>query len=375
MIYYDNAATTKMYDECADIIREYGCNKYFNPSALYNPSIDIMKALIMSRKTIADIIDVDQDEIYFTGSGTEADNLALFGTKKRRNSNIIISSIEHSAVYKASMYLKEQGYEIRMAPVNCYGAVDFDEYIRLVDENTSLVSIMNVSNETGAINDIYKLSKAAKEINKNIIFHSDGVQALGKQKVKLRYTDIDLYSMSAHKIHGPKGVGALYVKKGVNINSILKGGEQERGVRPSTENVGGIVAFAKALELFTNNKNYHNNCYEIKHKIEYSLSNSIDKIKNNSPYDVAANNILNLALYKVNSETLLHALEKYEIYIGVGSACTSKSREKRAANALNLGKEYSDGMVRLSFSDFNSLDEVDYFTKSFIEAYNSIIKK
>ena len=325
MIFLDNASTTKVSDECAKIAVKYMTDKFYNPSAPYHPSVEVSQELNGYRENVLKYLKGD-GKIIFTSSGTESDNLALFGTKKPKNSRIIISQSEHPAVMKAAEELKMRGYDVVCVEVDESARVIPEKLAELINADTSLISIMHVNNETGAINDIKKLVSIAKSINPNVIFHSDGVQAAGKIKVNLSDLGVDLYSLSGHKIHAPRGVGALFIKKGLNLRPIIFGGGQEYNVRSSTENLSSIAAYDYALRNAV--KNLDDNFEHvtiINRYLREELMKSEDDYKiiskgECSPY------IVNFALKYVRGEVMLHSLEKYEIFVGTGSACSSKKR-------------------------------------------------
>ncbi|MEG1663521.1 MAG: aminotransferase class V-fold PLP-dependent enzyme, partial [Clostridia bacterium] len=248
MIYLDNAATTKTYIESAEIAAKYSVDKFFNPSALYGEAVGVFKDIKQARETLKQALRIGDGELYFVSGGSEADNTALFSTRKPKGSKIVVSVGEHDAIIQSANQLKEQGYNVVFAPINKDGSVNEQEFINLLDDTVSLVSIMHVSNETGAINDIKKLVKLTRKYAPNAVFHSDGVQAFCKINVNLRSLDVDLYSISGHKIHAPKGIGALYVKNGISIKPFVFGGGQEKGMRSGTENTPVIMAFEDAVK-------------------------------------------------------------------------------------------------------------------------------
>jgi len=217
LIYLDNAATTRIYPEVAETIRKESVEDFFNPSALYKPSVALSVKIKNARESIKSALKAPDGELYFLSGGSEADNTALFCTRKPKGSKIIVGEGEHDAIINSANQLAQQGFDVRFAPINKDGSINVEEFEKLLDENVSLVSIMHVSNETGAVNDIAKLVRLTRKHCPKAVFHSDGVQAFGKIKVNLRALDVDLYTISAHKIHGPKGIGALFVKKGVSI--------------------------------------------------------------------------------------------------------------------------------------------------------------
>ena len=362
MIFFDNASTTKPSEECLSAAEYYQKNLFFNPSAPYHPSVQAAQDLASFREKILKSLR-GNGKIIFTSSGTESDNLALFGAKKANGSRIIVSLSEHPAVSRCADELKNKGYDVVFAPVDETGRVIEDEFARLVTPDTSLVSVMHVNNETGAVNDVKTLCKMAKSINNNLLFHSDGVQAVGKVPVNLSDLGVDLYSFSGHKIHGLRGVGGLYVKKDVHLRPILFGGGQEFGVRSSTENLAGIAALEKAVDRAVNRQkdNYESikgvNEYIRKKLAEQGDAYLIISGEQSSPY------ILNFAMKYVRGEVMLHSLEKYDIYVGTGSACSSKKTERTVTKFAHLSKEYEKGVLRVSFDENATIEEADYFIK------------
>lgn len=370
MIYFDNAATTAMYVESAEILANYACNRFYNPSALYRKAAEITEDIKSARKDFASILYCKADDIYFTASGSESDNMAVLGCNLRRGSRVIISAVEHAAVYNAAMSLANKGIEICIAPVDEFGRIDIEKFTELLDDRVGLVSVMHVTNETGAINDIDKLSKLTKSIAPKAIFHSDGVQALGKVEINLLGSDIDMYSFSAHKFHGAKGVGGIYIRKGIHITPIVYGGGQEKGLRSATENVGGIIASAHALKKFVSQ-------YDIEKisRINQLIREGVKNIEPNIVFLTSENNashhILTFALPNARGEVLLHMLEDKGIIVGTGSACSSHKGNKRIVKALGVNPEYDMGVIRLSFSDMTDMSEADEFIQEFEQVYTT----
>ena len=253
LIYLDNAATTRIYPEVAKTVLEESEEDFFNPSALYKPSVALSVKIKNAREEIKAALKAPEGELYFLSGGTEADNTALFCTRKAKGSRVIVGLGEHDAIINSANQLAQQGFDVQYAPINPDGSVNVEEFEKLLNENVSLVSIMHVSNETGAINDIARLVRLTRKYAPKAVFHSDGVQAFGKIKVNLRALDVDLYTISAHKIHGPKGIGGLFVKKGVSIRPLIFGGGQEKGFRSGTENAPCIIGFAKAVKITNDN--------------------------------------------------------------------------------------------------------------------------
>lgn len=371
MIFLDNASTTILDEQCLEIIKKFGIDEFYNPSARYHSAILVKNAIDNARITLLKEINAVSGDIIFTASGTEADNLAVFGTKKQLNSKIIISKSEHPAVYNAAMELKQKGYIVLEAETDKTGRVIEEKFEKMMDKDVSFVSIMTVNNETGAVNDIKKLCKIAKAINKNVIFHTDAIQAAGKIKINVSDTNVDLLSISGHKFHSPKGVGALYVKN-INLRPIIFGGGQENGIRSATENVAGIVCMANCLHYY-NSKILEN--YDKIQLIKNYIINNLDEDKflinstdNCSPY------ILNIAMKFVRGEVMLHALEKHNILIGTGSACSSNKSSKRIPSLFNLPKIYEKGIIRISFDQNTCLTDIKYFIDKLNLEYKQLEK-
>ena len=371
MIYFDNASTTRCSEQAAEILIKYSSELYFNPSSAYPEGISVKNDLERARSRILRALRAPEGKLVFTSSGTESDNMALFGTRKPNGSRVIISAAEHAAIYNSAMELKKRGYDVRLCPVDIGGKVDYEAFCGLLTPDTSLVSIIHANNETGGINDIKALCAAAKRVNPDVIFHSDGVQAFGKIEVDLTDSGIDLYSISGHKINAPKGVAALYIRKGLNISPIIFGGGQENGLRSSTENTGAVVAFAEMAAYFAENrKKLTENAATIKNKIASALS-EIEEIKFVSGTD-SSDYILTFSSSKVRGEVMQHALERLGILIGTGSACSSTRASKRVAEAIGLKDKYLDGVMRISFGIYNTPEEADEFINAFFTKYKEL---
>ncbi len=356
MIYFDNAATTRPNGECLKKAEKYLYNDYFNPSALYAEGYSVQLALREARKNILETIaDSERFDLIFTSCGTEADNTAIFGGAKR--GNVVTTAGEHSAVFACMNELKQRGTEVRFAALNADGSVNTDSLLSLVDEKTSLVSVIHVSNETGAVNDIARLAAAVKKKNKYTLFHSDGVQAYGKIPFRLT-CDIDMYSVSAHKIGGIKGCGALIKRKNLIIKPYIFGGGQENGLRSGTENVFGIKVFEYAAEaryahIADDFKKAEALRALLKSRLDKSLFTEISG-ENCSPY------ILTVGADGLRGETILHEANDNGLIIGTGSACASneKKRYSRTILACGVGERLADGILRLSLCADNTEKEV-----------------
>ncbi len=356
MIYFDNAATTRPNGECLKKAEKYLYNDYFNPSALYAEGYSVQLALREARKNILETIaDSERFDLIFTSCGTEADNTAIFGGAKR--GNVVTTAGEHSAVFACMNELKQRGTEVRFAALNADGSVNTDSLLSLVDEKTSLVSVIHVSNETGAVNDIARLAAAVKKKNKYTLFHSDGVQAYGKIPFRLT-CDIDMYSVSAHKIGGIKGCGALIKRKNLIIKPYIFGGGQENGLRSGTENVFGIKVFEYAAEaryahIADDFKKAEALRALLKSRLDKSLFTEISG-KSCSPY------IFTVGADGLRGETILHEANDNGLIIGTGSACASneKKRYSRTILACGVGERLADGILRLSLCADNTEKEV-----------------
>lgn len=370
MIYFDNAATTRVTPEAAQTVFKYLTEKYYNPSAMYHEALDVKNDLENARSVILNQIG-GEGKLYFTSGGTESDNLAFFGTKKKRNSRVIISAVEHAAVYQSAMSLKQAGFDVCVAPVDGSGKIDVEAFSELLNADTSFVSVIHVSNETGAVNDIGELARLTKRVAPRALFHSDGVQAGGKIKIDLKSIPVDLYSLSAHKIGAPKGTGALYAAKGVHLNPIIVGGGQEDGVRSSTENTAGIMAFAAAFAAAV--PLIEKSAERLRAIATYLRKRlgAFDDVMVISPED-GSPYILSFASASVRGEVIEHALEREGVLVGTGSACSSNKSTRRIPEALNLQGKYASGMVRLSFSRFSSMAEAEEFADKFEKVYKEL---
>lgn len=357
MIYFDNAATSKPDEECLKSAEKYLYNNYYNPSALYAEGYNVQLELREARKNILSLLCVGGNfDLVFASCGTEADNQAIFCGGKR--GNVVTTLGEHSAVFSAVNELKQRGIEVRFAKLNSDGSVNVDHLVSLIDEKTSLVSVIHVSNETGAINDIASISAKVKAKNVNTLFHSDGVQAFGKIELKLT-KNIDLYSISAHKIGGLKGCGALIKRKNLIIKPYIYGGGQEQGLRSGTENVFGIKNFEFAAvkrysqikQNFVKIRNLNDLLWE---NLDKDLFTRISP-KNNSPY------ILTVGVDGLRGETILHEVNDKGLIIGTGSACASneKKRYSRVILACGISESLADGILRFSFSPDNTVKEIE----------------
>ena len=364
MIYLDNCATTKPRKEVIEELNKSLELEFGNPSSLHSFGMKIEEKLEKSREIISDFLNVNSSEIYFTSGGSESNNTIICGlleNEKNTNKKIITTKLEHSAVLEVFKKYEQKGFEVVYLSSDEYGRVDLDQLESEMNKNVLLVSIMHVNNEIGTVNNIKKACDIVKSINKNTVFHSDGVQGFGKIPVDLKDLGIDAYSISGHKVHGLKGTGALYLKKGINISPLILGGNQESGLRSGTENTNGIFAFSKAVEILKDNfEKEYNHKNELKDKVINYTKENIDNYEINSPED-SPSSILNVSFLHTRGEVILHYLEQDEIYISTTSACHSNRKSKTNLEKIGKSQEISDGSIRICFSYENTEDEIDIF--------------
>ena len=374
MIYLDNAATTKMTEGSLRVLKEANEERWFNASALYKEASEESRRIREAREALSAALRAGGGELYFLSGGTEADNTALLCTRKPRGSRVIVGEGEHDAVINPAKLLKEQGFDVVFAPIKPDGGVDEEKFAELLTPDVSLVSVMHVSNETGAVNDIAKLVRMTKKASPKAVFHSDGVQAFGKVKVDLRALGVDLYTVSGHKIGAPKGIGALYVAKGAPVRPLVYGGGQEKGFRSGTENGPAIEAFAVAAETAV--RDLSANCSKKRDYIEHLAKDIADAVPDTvfiTDRERSAPHILTVAFAGVRGEVLLHALDARGIMVGVGSACSSH-RESRFKSLLGLDEAHRDGIVRFSVSEMNDIDEVPIVVQALKEETEKLRK-
>lgn len=366
MIYLDNAATTKPLCGILSEFEKYTEENWFNPSALYAPAAVCHKKIADAKESLKKAFGSPFHEVFFTASGTESDNTIIFGgAKKRKKMHFITDAGEHAAVYESFLKLMEAGHEVTFIDIDKNGRVCPDDVINAVKEDTALVSIMHVNNETGAINDIAAIARGVKNKNRDTFFHSDGVQAFMRVPVS-GFENIDYYSVSAHKIHGLKGTGAVFYKKNTPIKPYIYGGGQENGLRSGTENTFGIEAFKMATEYFYENRNDFQDKLSKLKKAFVSEIKDLEGLTLISPND-GASHIVSVTIKDVRGETLLHSLESEKIYISTGSACSSKKGVSRTAKSLHLDKQGAEGVIRVSFCPFNTEEEVIFAAKKIKE--------
>ncbi|EPR13193.1 cysteine desulfurase NifS [Ruminiclostridium papyrosolvens] len=362
-VYLDHAATTYVKPEVFEAMKPYFSEHFGNASSIYSLGRDSKKAVEESREKVAKAIGAEPREIYFTGSGSEADNWALKGIAaayKKKGNHIITSAIEHPAIMSSCKYLEGEGFEITYIPVDSDGLVSPEQVRNAIKDNTILISIMFANNEIGTIQPIKEIGAIAKE--KGVLFHTDAVQAVGNVNIDVKDLNVDLLSLSGHKFYGPKGIGALYIKKGVKISSFIHGGQQERGKRASTENVPGIIGLGRAIELATENLDeYNKKLIELREKTIEGLFAKVPYIRLNGHRHNRLPGNVNISFEFIEGESLLLMLDMKGIYGSSGSACSSGSLDpSHVLLAIGLPHEIAHGSLRLTFGDENTQEDVDY---------------
>lgn len=364
MIYFDNASTTKISDSVLEKMYKFMKTGFANPSSLHGLGFDVEKEITKARKIIADAIKATPDEIYFTSGGTEANNTAILGVAeayKKRGNRVVTMNIEHPSVTDSYKELEKRGFEVITLNVDNKGYIDINELENAVNEDTIIVSIMYVNNEVGTVQNMEKIYSTIKNKNKNCIFHTDCVQAFGKHSINCKNADI--ITMSSHKIQSAKGLGAMYIKKGVRVYNLHFGGGQEKGFRPGTENTYAIVAMGEATDIAIKNMEYnYKNVSEVKNTL-LKITDELDGVYVNGDVENGSPYILNLSFDNVKGEVLLHALESDGIYVATGSACSSRTKEKKKiVDYIVDGRGAS--AVRFSFSGENTVEEAEKAVES-----------
>lgn len=375
-IYLDNAATTRVAPQVAQKMLDTLVNNYGNPSSLHRLGIRAEQAIKEVRQLIADNLCCQSQEIYFTSGGTEGNNMIIQGVvenKKRNRMRIITSAIEHPSVLDVFTFYQNHQIEVIVLGVDTQGHIDQDQLKAAINEDTILVSIIGVNNELGTIQDLPAIGKIIKTVNPKCVFHVDFVQGFMKIPINVQTCLLDALTLSGHKIFGPKGVGAVYIKKGTDIKPLLRGGGQESNLRSGTENVPGIIGLGEAIRL---RKDAFGDEFEAIRILRTAFINEvaakIDGIKingdpNGSPY------VLNLSFNRVRGEVLLHSLEAKGIFVSTGSACSSHKKEKQyVLKAIGLAEEYKEGTIRISFSQEITKDDVKTAVEAIAQAVNSL---
>jgi len=361
MIYLDNNATTPLDPRVAEKMSQFLKEHYGNPSSLYPIGRNVKEIINEARETVAKALGAKRPEIIFTGSGTEADNFALVGVLEAfpEKDELVTSAIEHPAVLETGNYLERKGIKVTYVPVDQYGTVDLDYLRDSITPKTALVSVMLANNEIGTIQPVKEISKITKE--KGVLLHSDAVQSFGKIDFKVDDLGVDLLSISAHKIYGPKGVGALYIRRGTHIMPFIHGGHQERLMRAGTENTSGIVGLGEAVRLIgEQGKKEKERIDKLADKLKKGIEVKIPKVKFNGHPKNRIKGTINFSYYGLEAEAILLALATKEIYVSTGSACSEDSEEaSHVLQAIGLKPEIARSSIRMSLGRFNTNKDVD----------------
>jgi cysteine desulfurase len=373
MIYLDNNATTPIDPAVAEKMSRFIKEHFGNPSSLYPIGRKVKEIITEAREVIAKAIGAVRTEVIFTASGTEADNFAIRGVLDAfpEKNEIITSALEHPAVLNTASYLEKRGAKVTYVPVDKYGTVDIDFLKNAITPQTALISVMHANNEVGTIQPIEKISKIAKE--RGVLVHTDAIQAFGKIDVNVNKLGIDLLSISAHKIYGPKGVGALYIRKGTNIWPLIYGGSQEREMRAGTENTIGIVGFGEAVRVLTERRDKDKKrIAKLSEQLKKGIEEKIPKVKFNGHEKNRMKGTLNFSFYNLEAEAILLALATKEIYVSTGSACSEGAEDvSHVLEAIGLRPEVARSSVRMSLGRFNTEKDI----KTVLEELPEIVKK
>ncbi len=364
MIYIDSAATTIVHPEVAKVVYKSMLEEVGNPSSLHRLGLSAEVKMTKARNTIAELLRVSPKCIKFTSGGTESNNLAIMGgalARRRYGNHIITTKIEHPSVLATFKYLEDMGFVVTYLSVDNQGYIDLDELRSSLTEDTILVSIMHVNNEIGTVQPIEDISSIIKDYSKDIYFHVDGVQSFGKLKIYPKEQDIDMLSFSGHKIHGPKGIGGIYIRENILIHPLIYGGGQEGGLRSGTENLPGIIGLGEAVRIIKEYVDMDvNPMYELKRMLAEGILENVPEATINGPNLLeGAPHILNMSFPGIRAEVMLHALEEKSIYVSTGSACSSRRNTiSHVLNAIDLGKIEAEGAIRFSLSYMNTKEEM-----------------
>ncbi len=364
-VYFDNSATTRCYPEVAEIVVKTMTEDFGNPSAMHLKGVEAEKYVRGSAQTLARILKVNEKEIIFTSGGTESNNLALFGgadANKRSGNHIITTSVEHAAVGQPVERLEQMGYEVTVVPVDHRGVVRLDALEKALRPDTILVSTMYVNNEVGAVMPVEEIAKLVHEKSPKALYHVDAIQAFGKYRIYPKKLGIDMLSVSSHKIHGPKGVGFLYINEKAKVQPQILGGGQQAGMRSGTDNVPGIAGMGVAANMvYTDFDEKIQHMYQLKERLADGFLKLPDVRLNGMELQEGAPQILSASFMGVRSEVLLHTLEEKGIYVSAGSACSSHKRKAVGTlSAMGMEPAQRESTLRFSFSEENTFEEVDY---------------
>lgn len=366
IIYLDNSATTPIKSEVLQEMMPYLTTEYGNASSLYSVGRSAKRAIEKARNKVAELLNCNHNEIYFTGGGSESDNIALKGfayANKEKGNHIITSKIEHPAILETCKTLERQGFEVSYINVNEDGIIDVEELRKSIKTNTILISVMTANNEVGTVQPIEEIAKIAHD--NNVVFHTDAVQAIGNVQIDLEKMRIDMLSLSSHKINGPKGVGALYIKNGIEVEKFINGGHQEKDRRAGTENVAGIVGIGKAAEIARKNMETHiRNLSKIRDYYIKKVQKEIPNIRINGSMENRLPGNANISFKGINASELIFKLDERGICVSSGSACSSENTNpSHVLTAMNVPEVYLNSAIRTTFGDNNTFEQVDYVVK------------
>lgn len=375
--YLDNAATTRPLPEVAKAMQECLLHDFGNPSSLHGLGIQAEKRIESVRALLAKHLGCQPENIFFTSGGTEADNLAIKGAVlagRRVGRHVLTTPIEHPAVLNTCQALREEDLiELEYLPVDANGVVSVDEVKRRLRPDTVLVSVMFVNNETGSIQPVAEIGELIRQVSPNCLFHVDGVQAVGKLAINLARMPVDLLTVSGHKLHGPKGIGALYVGPRSRLLPQMHGGGQERGLRSGTENVPGIVGLGAALENLPDRDTAWRHVSELRNEAWKQIASKIPDVVLNGSLDTASPYILNIGFPGLRGEVLVHYLENSRVYVSTGSACSSRRRiASHVLEAMGVDPKAADGSIRISFSYLNTHEDVARLVNALCEAVSDL---
>ncbi|MBF1295101.1 MAG: cysteine desulfurase [Parvimonas sp.] len=366
IIYFDNFATTSLNEEIFNEMKKFLIFNYSNPSSLYEFSQKSRVAIEKSRENISNYINAEKNELFFTSGGTEADNWALMGLtlfKGRKNGHIILTAFEHSAIIETAKFLENRGFDVTFINPNKEGFIDKKDIVDAIREDTILVSVMYVNNEVGTIQDIKTICSFVKEKNSNIVFHTDAVQALSELEIDVKDLNVDLLSISGHKVHAPKGIGALYIKTGTDIENFIFGGSQERSRRAGTENVAGIVGFSKAIDILRIKREENvSKRFALRNYFLKKIKENFENYKINGSIENRSSGNINISFLGIDKEMLIMSMDFKGICISGGSACSSGSVENsHVLTAMDIDEELKNSAIRISFGENNTFGEIDEF--------------
>jgi cysteine desulfurase len=380
LIYLDNCATTRVRQEVLDKMYKSFISNFGNPSSLHRLGLNAEKEVEEARDIIAKFLGIDSRELYFTSGGTESNNIAIqsiVNNMKKRGNHIITTKIEHSSSLNVMKNFEKDGLTVTYLNTDKFGNIDMEEFEKVLDEDTILVSMIHVNNEIGTIQDIEKISKIIKKKGFQALIHLDGVQSFGKIKCSLKQLGVDTYSFSGHKVHGPKGIGGLYIRDGLHLNPIVFGGNQEKGLRSGTENVQGIIGLGEAIRILDNNfieESEH--VKELKTYMANRVKEEIEDIKINTPMgENSSPYILNISFRNTRGEVLLHYLEDKDIYVSTSSACSSRGTGKSLVlKSIGLDDNDIEGTIRICFSYEITKEDIDYTVEVLKDSVEEIRK-